>query len=186
MGRRAGILNVILAAMLALTPAMAPAGADSPRLDTLFARLKEPDLPNWRNVVDEIWKEWSRSGSPAMDLLLERGREAMSEGRLDVAIGHFSAVIENAPDFAEGYNARATAYFQAGLYGPSLADIAEVLTRNPRHFGALAGLGAIKEALGEDAQALEAYRRAHALNPHDPAMREAIGRLRKSVDGIEI
>jgi len=186
MGRRAGILNLIFAAALALCPAMAPAGADSPRLDGLFERLREPELPNWRNVVDEIWEEWSKSGSPSMDLLRERGREAMSEGRIDVAIGHFSALIENAPEFAEGYNARATAYFQAGLYGPSLADIAEVLKRNPRHFGALTGLGAILEALGEEARALDAYKRAHALNPHDPSVREAIRRLREAVKGIEI
>lgn len=180
------ILNLACAAALALSPAPAPAGAGSPRLDDLFAKLAEEDVPNWQNVVDEIWSEWSDSGSPAMDLLLERGRRAMSDGRIDAAIGHLSALIENAPDFAEGYNARATAYFQAGLYGPSMADIAEVLKRNPRHFGALAGLGAILEATGETKKALDAYRRAHALNPHDPSLAAKVARLEEAVSGTEL
>ncbi len=82
-----------------------------------------------------------------MDLLLERGRNAMAQGHPEIAIQHLTALIDHAPDFAEAWNARATAYYQTGNLGPSVADIGHVLTLNPRHFGALAGLGAIFEEL---------------------------------------
>ena len=95
-----------------------------------------------------------------MDLLLKRGREAMAAGRNDEAIEHFTALIDHDPDFAEGWNARATAYFNAGLLGPSVADIAETLKRNPKHFGALSGLGAIYEQLDRKDRALQVYRAA--------------------------
>ena len=106
-----------------------------------------------------------------MDLLLQRGREALEAGDIDRAIEHFSALIDHAPDFAEGYNARATAYFQKGLYGPSLEDIEQTLARNPRHFGALSGLALILEELGIKDGALAAYRAVEEMYP----AREGLG-----------
>jgi tetratricopeptide (TPR) repeat protein len=102
------------------------------------------------------------------------------------AIGHFTALIDHAPDFAEGYNARATAYFQSGDLGPSVSDIARTLTLNPRHFGALAGLGAIFEQLNEPAQALEVYKSALAINPHMSDIRDAVTRLETFLGGQEL
>lgn len=155
-------------------------------LDELFETLRQPDLPNWQKVEKEIWAEWSKSGSPAMDLLLQRGRDAMEAEDFTKAIDHFTALTDHAPDFAEGWNARATAYFRQGLYGPSLADIRMVLALNPRHFGALMGLGAIMEETGHPRQAAAAYGAAAAIHPHDPDLKDALERLEEEVSGIRI
>ncbi len=174
-------LAVVLAAQLTAQDV-----APGDRLDRLFAQLAEPDQPDWQRIQDEIWAEWSRSGSDSMDLLLERGRDAMANGNLDAAIEHFTALIDHAPDFAEGWNARATAYFNAGLYGPSIADIERTLALNPRHFGALAGLALIFEELGYPKEALQAFRRAAELNPHAPDVKEGIARLEKEAAGTDL
>lgn len=163
-----------------------PAVADEARLDALFEALARVDEPGWERIEDEIWSEWSETGSATLDLLLQRGREAMAEGDSRAAVEHFTALVENAPDFAEGYNARATAYFDAGLFGPSIADIARVLTLEPRHFGALSGLGVILEETGALQGALEAYRAARAIHPHRPDLREAVERLEAELQGTEI
>ena len=172
-----------LALMLALA---APAAAQEQDLDDLFGALKTAEEPAASAIEQRIWEEWSKSGSPAMDLLLERGREAMEEGDMTRAIEHFTALIDHAPDFAEGYNARATAYFQAGLYGPSLEDIRQVLARNPRHFGALSGLGLILEEIGETKGALDAYRAVEELYPAREGLGETILRLERDVSGDTI
>lgn len=172
--------------LLAFLLATAPACADETRLDALFEALADLDEPGWEQIEDAIWEEWSETGSATLDLLLQRGREAMSAGETAAAIEHFTALLEAAPDFAEGYNARATAYFEAGLYGPSLADIVKALSLEPRHFGALAGLGVILEETGDTAHALEAFRAAHAIHPHRSDLREAVERLEAELEGTEI
>ena len=175
-----------LLSFLAVLLFLGPAHAEESRLDALFEALAQLDEPGWEQIEDAIWAEWSETGSASLDLLLQRGREAMSDGNSTAALEHFTALIENAPDFAEGYNARATAYFEAGLYGPSLADIARVLSLEPRHFGALAGLGVILEEIGESSRALEAYRAARAIHPHRTDLREAVDRLEAELQGTEI
>ncbi len=156
--------------------------ADS-ALDRLFAELAKPDLPGWELVEEEIWMEWSKSGSAAMDLLLRRGRDAMAREDWVLAIDHLTALIDHAPGFAEGYNARATAYFQRGLYGPALQDIRAAIALNPRHFGALSGLGIILEELDRPADALAAYRAVQQIHPHRENVSTAIARLTQQVDG---
>jgi Tfp pilus assembly protein PilF len=121
-----------------------------------------------------------------MDLLLERGREALEAGEIDVAIEHLSALVDHAPDFAEAYNARATAYFQAGHYGLALEDIRQTLARNPRHFGAMSGLALILEEIGEEKGALEAWRGVEALHPQREGVRQAIERLERQVEGVTL
>ncbi|MEM8632416.1 MAG: tetratricopeptide repeat protein [Pseudomonadota bacterium] len=153
------------------------------RLEELYQRLQAPELPEWEAVEQEIWSEWSKSGSDSMDVLLDRGREAMEEGDWPAAIEHLTALTDHAPDFAEGYNARATAYFNAGLYGPSIEDIQRTLALNPRHFGAMSGLGMILSELGYEEEALEVFQRAHAIHPHRPDLKEAIDRLQAEVSG---
>jgi tetratricopeptide (TPR) repeat protein len=103
-----------------------------------------------------------------------------------VAIEHFSALVDHAPGFAEGYNARATAYFQAGYYGLALEDIRQALALNPRHFGAMSGLALILEEIGEAEGALEAWRAVEALNPSRQGVREAIERLERQVEGVTL
>ncbi|MEO0990488.1 MAG: tetratricopeptide repeat protein, partial [Pseudomonadota bacterium] len=134
-------------------------------------------------VEEQIWREWARSGSDAMDLLLDRARDAMEEGQWEDAIEHLTALTDHAPEFAEGWNARATAYFQVGLFGPSLEDIERTLALNPRHFGALAGLGMIMNEVGMKELALQAYRRAHELHPHRPDLKEAVDILDAEIGG---
>lgn len=178
--------NRIVAAFVLLFVLCLPAAAQTARLDELFAQLLAADAEESQTLEQEIWIEWSKSGSPAMDLLLERGRNAMAEGVTEVAIDHFTALIDHAPDFAEGWNARATAYYQAGEFGPSVADIGHVLTLNPRHFGALAGLGAIFEELERPKQALEVYRAALAIHPHQVGVLEAVERLEAELQGQDL
>ncbi len=152
-------------------------------LDELLARLADPDEPDWEKVQEQIVRIWSRSGSDSMDLLLSRGREAMREGDLVKALHHLSALVDHAPEFAEGWNARATAFFMHGDYGQSLADIERVLALEPRHFGALTGLGLILDQLDEDEAALKVYRETLKLNPHIDRIREAAERLAPAIDG---
>ena len=166
--------NLVVASFVVLA---APALADDARLDDLFQQLQTATEEEARAITDNIWMEWSKSGSPAMDLLLKRGRDAMNAGQPLAAIGHLTALIDHAPDFAEGYNARATAYFQTGDLGPSVGDIAHVLTLNPRHFGALSGLGMIFETLDQPEKALEVYKAALAINPHMSDVKDAVERL---------
>lgn len=177
---------VVAAFALAIAAAPLPLRAQTDRLDSLFEELAQPGLPNWQRVEEEIWTEWSKSGSPAMDLLLQRGREAMEAEDFVTAIEHFTALIDHAPEFAEGYNARATAFFRQGLYGPSMADIRATLALNPRHFGALIGLGAIMEEVGEPEKALSAYGAAAAIHPNEPDLKEAVERLQKAVSGTTL
>lgn len=160
-----------------------PAGAQDVSLDDLFDALRESDPSTSEAIESKIWEEWSKSGSPAMDLLLERGREAMAAGDTALAIHHLTALIDHAPGFAEGYNARATAYFQAQMIGPSLADIQQALKLNPRHFGALSGLAMILEDLGYEKDALEAWREVQRLSPHRQGAAESVRRLESKLEG---
>ena len=178
--------NRILAALVLVFFACLPAGAQTVKLDELFAKLLTADENAAPTIEQAIWIEWSKSGSPAMDLLLERGRNAMAEGAPDVAIEHLTALIDHAPDFAEGWNARATAYYQTGNFGPSIADIGHVLSLNPRHFGALAGLGSIFEELERPKQALEVYKAALAINPRQVGLQEAVKRLETQLQGQDL
>lgn len=170
---------------LCLAVALGASGgrAEEVSVDELFERLRDADAQSWKPVEEEIWRAWSVSGSPTADLLLQRGREAMEAGENEVAIEHLTALTDHAPDFAEGWNARATAYFQAGIYGPALADIERTLALNPRHFAALAGLGRILEEIGRDRDALSAYRASLTLHPHRPNVREAVERLELATGG---
>lgn len=179
-------LKTTVAALVAVFLLAAMARADEAQLDEMFERLKSADARAAGRIEREIWNAWSKSGSAAMDLLLQRGRDAMAAGRTDEAIEHLTALVDHAPDFAEGWNARATAYYTAGLYGPSIADIAETLKRNPRHFGALSGLGAIMEQLGRNETALEVYRAALAIHPHLGGVTEAVKRLEAKVAGTDL
>lgn len=178
--------NRIVAAVLMIFLGAGAVVSQTPELDDLFERLPDAEAREADNIVREIWIEWSKSGSPAMDLLLERGRSAMAAGMPDVAVEHLTALIDHAPEFAEGWNARATAYFQTGDLGPSVADIGHVLTLNPRHFGALAGLGMIFEQLERPEKALEAYRAALAINPHMSDVKDAVKRLETQTAGQDL
>lgn len=162
------------------------AGAQQEGIDDLFAALKDADEEQSEPIARKIWDEWSKSGSAAMDLLLERGRERLEEGEPGEAVEHFSALIDHAPDFAEGYNARATALYQMKRYGESLADIRMALALNPRHFGALSGLATLLEELGYETEALTAWRAVRDVYPAQPGAERSIRRLEVLAEGVEI
>ena len=151
--------------------------------DTLLNRLgtltSEADAVEAQRLADEILERWTHSGSAAMDLLLTRGREAIEADDLPRAIAHLTALTDHAPEFAEGWNQRATAFFLMEQYGPAISDIEQVLILEPRHFGALAGLGIILEQLGETKGALEALRRAQQVYPAEPNVNDAVERLER-------
>jgi tetratricopeptide (TPR) repeat protein len=180
------LLNSFVAALVVLFLAAPMAQAQNATLDDLFTRLKSADEASAGRIEREIWLEWSKSGSPAMDLLLQRGNDALDAGDIPAAIEHFTALIDHDPDFAEGWNKRATAYFMAGEFGPSIDDIAHTLSLNPRHFGALAGLGMIFEEIGKPEKALEVYRAALAIHPHMPAVLESVERLETEIAGQDL
>jgi tetratricopeptide (TPR) repeat protein len=184
---RALILNRIVAALLSLFLTCVTAVAqDAAKLDDLFTRLGAAEAEEAGRIETEIWIEWSKSGSPAMDLLLQRGRDAMEMGDTVQAIEHFTAIIDHSPEFAEAWNARATAYYLAGEFGPSVADIAKALQLNPRHFGALSGLAMILEESGKPDRALKVYKAALAIHPHMQSAVEAVDRLETQEEGQEL
>ncbi len=176
-------LNHVVAAICVSAGLAGPVSAQDADLDPLFDALRQAEGESYQEIEERIWLEWSKSGSPAMDLLLERGRQALEAGDHNRAIEHFTALIDHAPNFAEAYNSRATAYFHVGLYGPSVEDIRRALTLNPRHFGAMSGLALILEELGRPEGALEALREVEAIHPHRAGLREQIERLEKEVEG---
>ncbi|MEZ5778025.1 MAG: tetratricopeptide repeat protein [Paracoccaceae bacterium] len=163
-----------------------PGSAADDLLSGLYAELADPENSSWQRTEADILREWSKSGSPAMDLLLKRGQAAMEAGDLEAAVEHFTALTDHAPDFAEGWNARATAYFLMGQFGPSVADIQRTLALNDHHFGALTGLGIILEQLGRDASAREVYAASLAIHPHQEAIKEALERLELKLSGTEL
>ena len=181
------IFNPILAcAATAFLWAAGPAAAQSPELDDLHARLAEAEPAEAEGLRRQIQARWSKSGSAAMDLLLRRGEDALEAGETETAITHFSALIDHAPDFAAGYNGRATAYYTDGRLGLALADIQTVLRLNPRQFNALSGLAIILRKLDRPDEALEVYREVARIAPHMDGLDAAIDQLSIELDGTAL
>ncbi len=160
--------------------------AQTAELDSLFLELQDPENKDWQKAEQKIWREWGKSGSASMDHLLQRGIHAMQNGQLRVAVAHFSAAIDHAPDFAEAWNKRATVFYMMDEYGLSMSDIRQTLLLNPRHFGAMAGLGTILEQLDRPKDALSIYTRAFEVHPHKDGIKQAIERLEVEVKGTSI
>jgi len=131
----------------------------------LAAHLHDDDPVVAALAESALWQVWSRSGDPDVDRLFEQGVNQMNAGELDAAIGTFTEIVRAKPEFAEGWNKRATAYFLAGDLDRSMEDCDEVLRRNPLHFGALAGYGQIWFRKNRYEKALEFWRRALEVNP---------------------
>ncbi len=175
-------LNPFVTAAFAAVIAF-PLHAEEAVEQRLLRELKDPQNTAWQRTESDLQREWSRSGSASMDLLLQRGRDAMETGDTQEAIEHLTALTDHAPDFAEGWNALASAYFQAGKFGPAVDDIRRTLALNPNHYGALSGLGMILEDMGYDASARDAYRAAQAIHPHQPDIEKAVERLDREMSG---
>lgn len=162
-------------------------GDRAKNLDFLFEALKAaPDQDAAKHVEHRIWALWFVSGSDTADLLMSRVKTAVEKGDADTALKLLDAVIELKPDFAEGWNQRAAVYFVKKDYGRALADLSQALAREPRHFGAWAGLGAILQDIGDEKRALDAYRHALALYPQLPRIPDAVKALTEKVEGRDI
>jgi len=181
---------ILLCVALALTmPALAedkpaPPASD---LDALYDRLgKAKTADEAKGIEGAIERAQGRSGSDTADLLMARALSAIAAGKSDLAIELLSAIIKLQPGFTEAWNKRATLYFLKNDYARSMADIAETLKREPRHFGAWSGLGMILRETGDKKHAYEAFRRALAIDPQLDAVKKALDELRPEVEGRDI
>ena len=145
----------------------------------LVQALRDQDPLVRTSAEQALWQVWSRSGDDEVDGLLALGIEQMSAREGDAAVETFSRVIARRPDFAEGWNKRATAHYLMGAYAKSLADCDEVLKRNPYHFGALSGYGMIYLQLDQPARALEYFERALAVNPNLSSVVDTVEMLKR-------
>ena len=156
-------------------------------LEFLFGALKAaPDEASAKHVEARIWALWLQTPSDTAALLMMRAKSAMEAQQTDVALKLLDAVVKLRPDYVEGWNRRATLYYLKNDYAHSLEDIEQVLVREPRHFGALAGLGMIMQDLGDEKRALDAFRKALAVNPHLDKVPELVKTLTEKVEGRDI
>ena len=178
---------VIAVGLWGLNMASSEARQEDPRLDALFDRLHSIEGGDEAKLVmTMIWRIWSESGSHTVDLLFLRGIRAMNRREFDTALAMLNAVVEIDPEFSEGWNARATLHYMMGNYEHSLRDIDRTLALEPRHWGALAGMGMIYQDTEREEKAVAAYRRALAANPHLPGAKSAIEFLTRKVKGREL
>jgi tetratricopeptide (TPR) repeat protein len=162
-------------------------GDRTQNLDFLFGALKvAPDEASAKAIEQRIWALWGVSPSDTANLLMLRVRTAIEAKDTDLAIKLLDGIVKIKPDYVEAWNRRATLYYSRKDYGRSLADIREVLKREPRHFGALMGLGLIMQDLGDEKQALEVYRRALAVYPKLPRIPDLVKTLQEKVEGRDI
>ena len=156
-------------------------------INILFDALKiAPDDDTAKAIEERIWAAWAASGSDTCTLLMSRVKTASDDKDYDLAIKLLSAVIAINPSYVEAWNERATVYYQKEDIAHALADIRQVLVREPRHFGALSGLGLILQEIGDDKHALEAYRKALAIDPHLEHIPEVVKTLTEKVEGRDI
>ncbi len=174
----AGAFLLALAVLLAApTGGTARADQTDSKLDELFEVLQSGELSygEAKGIEQRIWGLWLEAETGSGDVLLKDGMQAMNERDLPRAEESFTALTELDPDFAEGWNKRATVRYHMGKYGGSLDDIKRTLTLEPRHFGAMAGLGLVYDALGDLEAAAEAYRKALEINPYMPGIAQRLG-----------
>jgi len=185
-----------LSSAFAQTPRTWPSPSTAPQsgrggstfsLDTLFGALKiAPDDASAKAIEDRIWAIWMSSDSDTCNLLMSRVKVATDDKDYDLAVKLLDAIVTIKPDYVEAWNRRATLYYLKHEYSRAIADIREVLAREPRHFGALAGLGLILQDIGDDKHALEAYQAALAIDPHLRDLTDTVKTLREKVEGRDI
>jgi tetratricopeptide (TPR) repeat protein len=162
-------------------------GGQTRNLDFLFGALKAaPDADSAKQVEGRIWAQWIASGSDTANLLMTRVKTAIDAKDFNLAIELLDAIVKIKPDYIEAWNRRATIRYMRKEFGESLQDIRQVLIREPRHFGALSGLGMILQEFGDDKRALEAFRRALDIHPNLPRIPDLVKSLTEKVEGRDI
>lgn len=174
----------LLVLLLLFSATTAKASQDDPRLEPLFDALGQAETAAVaRRIEAAIWEIWREIDDSSSARLMRQGSEAMAKRVFPIAILSFNRLIDRAPDFAEAWNRRATLHFLMGNDAASIADIEQTLALEPRHFGALSGLGLIMMRNRRPAAALRSFEAALALHPHLPAARAHIEALRQAVEG---
>lgn len=165
----------ILVAVFGLGFADARSDQTDPRLKGLFEQLRAAPSPEAASGVEsQIWEIWAESGDADLDKVFTVGSHAMALGDTATALKIFDAIVKKAPNFAEGWNKRATVYYMMGDYEASLADIDRTLELEPHHFGALAGLGLVNMSLDRDEAALDAFERVLKVTPQSESAKHNI------------
>jgi tetratricopeptide (TPR) repeat protein len=168
-------------------PPKPPRGDRTRNLEFLFGALKAaPDDASAKHIEDRIWALWLASGSDTCNLLMTRVKTAVDAENYDLAIRLLDAIIELRPKYVEAWNRRATVFFLKKDYGSAISDLRQVLTREPRHFGALSGLGTMLQDIGDEKDALHAYRRALAVHPRLNGIADKVKTLTEKVEGRDI
>jgi tetratricopeptide (TPR) repeat protein len=187
MKRTLSIGFAVVFAVAAWASGGARADQKDPRLEALFAELRKvTGTLQARTITQQIWVIWTTSDKPEVNRLMSEGVDAMSAQDYKTALTDFTKMIGIAPDFAEGWNKRATVLWLLDDYEGSMADIDKTLALEPRHFGALWGLGTIQAAQQHDEEAIATFERALAVNPHMEGVSEQIEVLKKRVKDKQI
>lgn len=178
---RSALVSIVLitAAVISL-----PVFADQndPRLNALFERMKQTRSSEVAQDLErKIWNIWLDAGDPELNRIMEQGLEAMASEELDLAIDLFTVLIEKSPSFAEGWNKRATAFYLHGELAASVGDIERTLALEPRHFGAVSGMGLIFLSSGDKLGALKAFERVLEINPHAQGARAHVRILEEAL-----
>ncbi len=184
----AGLLAVLmLPATGLMLPATAGADQSSEMLDDLFGRLKASTNAIEAAAIEGlIWKVWIHRGVAEVDQNMTLGIVAMSEKNFAGSLSYFDRIVRRDPGFAEGWNKRATVHYLMGEFDSSVADIRKTLALEPRHFGALSGMGLIYDALGNSAAAVKVWEKALEINPHMAGIRHRIEEIRADSKGNPI
>ena len=157
---------------------------DQDALNELFGILsRESDPKKAQRTSRQIVQKLTDSGSASINLLMERASEAMRKNDHAVALDILDQVVTLAPDYAEGWNRRATLFFAMKDFGRSIADVERVLELEPRHFGALSGLAAMLQALGRDKRALEVWYKVLEVYPANEQAQSSVIKLEEKLAG---
>ncbi len=179
-------LKYVVAAVLVTVTFSLPLSAQTADEASLLSDLADAEPEAAIRIDRELQAMWGKTGSSSMDLLLRRGKDALEAGDTRIAIEHFTALTDHAPDFAEGWHLRARAFYGAELFGPAVADLERALALNPHNYNAIFGLGAILERFGDEERAFEAYSRVKAIHPHHEEVDSALERLESRVGGTSL
>jgi len=181
------VVALFIGVGIASAPTLVQADQNAPELEGLFEQLKSStDYQDAAAIEQAIWKIWTVRGVADVDKAMAFGIAAMNAGALRVSVQSFGRVIELAPDFAEGWNKRATVYYMMGRFDESVSDIQRTLTLEPRHFGALSGMGLIYDNLGKLLAAAKVWERALSIHPLMPGIRERVDEINREAKGKPI
>ncbi len=178
-----GILQPMVATSSAFAQEAAEGAAVAQDLGEMMAALADADPSDAERLEGQIRHIWDASGSASADYLLRRTRKAIEVEDFEAALAHATALVDHAPEFAQGWAERARTFYALELFGPAIGDLEHVLALNPRHFDAIMGLAVMLDQMGRAEDAYEAYLQVKAIHPHQAGLTEALERLAPQVRG---